>query len=376
LNQVGRVPGESRLAFRLVNPAAFRLERQFVSTRAHRGTAVETARRLCGVHAQVMSSADLILWARVEGHEAGALARLLLEKRSLVKTWLMRGTLHLVPADDLPLYVGALDNRGEYRDGWLRGFEVTAVQMERLIEAVGTALDGEPLTREELVAAVTPRVGKALAGRLRASWGDLLKPVARRGLLCSGPSRGQNVTFIRPERWLAGWREPPGRAEARAELLRRFLAAYGPATAGDFERWFGTTRRLKEPWQALDGDLAEVEPQTFVLDADHGSLKAARAWRGTRLLPGFDPYVLYPLSARPVPPASRDRVYRTAGWVSPTVIERGRVVGVWEPRRRGRAVTVRVAPFAKLAERTRTAVSREAAAVAAHLGGELDLAFE
>lgn len=352
---------------------AFRLERQHLNGRVPRDQTVEVARRLCGVHAQVLSSADLILWARVRGHRPDALGDALWEERSLVKTWLMRGTLHLVPADDLPLYVGALDNRGEYQPVWLRAFKVTAAQMERLIEAVGEALDGDCLTREELVEAVGPRVGMTLAKRLRSGWGEFLKPAARRGALCFGPSRGQNVTFVRPDRWLGRRQTPPLRTEAQTELLRRFLAAYGPATADDFERWIGANRRVKEPWAALGAEVEEVAPKTFVLARDRERLEKARREHGVRLLPAFDPFVLQPYSARPVDAEVRDRVYRTAGWVSATVVETGRVVGVWEQRCQGGKVAMRVEPFEPLCESTRAAVVREAGALARHLGGELEL---
>jgi hypothetical protein len=352
---------------------AFRLERQHLSARAPAGSAVDVVRRLCGVHAQVLSSADLILWTRVRGYRPETLETALWQERSLVKTWLLRGTLHLVPDDDLPLYVAALDNRGEYQGAWLRAYGVTADETERLIEAVGEALGEQGLTREELIDAVAPQLGTALAARLRSGWGEFLKPVARRGLLCFGPTRGQNVTFVRPDRWLRRWRTPPGRGKARAELLHRFLAAYGPASPDDFERWLGVNRRLKEPWEALATEVEEVAPKLFALTRDRGQLDAARAPRGVRLLPAFDPYVLHPVSARPVDEEARARVYRQAGWVSPVVLERGRAVGVWQAKRRGRAVSVSVQAFAPLAPATQAAVAREAASLARHLGGELEL---
>lgn len=357
-----------------MNPVAYRLARHYLTARAN-GSIVEVAQRLCGLHAQVMSSADLSLWARVRAHRPDALSHALWEERSLAKTWLMRGTLHVVPAVDLPLYVGALDNRGHYDGAWLRAFEVSAAQMEALIEAIAAALDGRCLTREELIAAVGPRVGDTVARRLSSGWGEFLKPASRRGVLCFGPSKGQNVTFVRPDEWLTAWREPPGRDEARTELLRRFLAAYGPARPDDFERWIGANRRVKEPWAALGDELEEVAPKTFALRAELAELERPPPARGVRLLGGFDPFVLFPHSARPVPEEARDRVYRTAGWVSATVLERGRVVGVWEHRRRGRRVEVKIEPFEPLAERTRSAVAREAAALARYQGGELELGF-
>ena len=212
-----------------MDATAFRLRSQHLSARAPAGSAVEVARRLCGVHAQMLPSADLILWARVRGYRPGALETLLWKERSLVKTWLQRGTLHLVPADDLPLYVGVLDNRGEYQGAWLRGFRVTAEEMERLIEAVGAVLGARGLTREELVDAVAPALGRKLAARLGSGWGELLKPAARRGVLCFGPDRGRNVTFVRPERWLRRRRKPPGlpRRRYRSQPTRRLCLSTG-----------------------------------------------------------------------------------------------------------------------------------------------------
>jgi hypothetical protein len=350
----------------------FRLQRQHLKQPAPAGAHVEVARRLCGLHAQVLSSADLQLRARVRGHEAGDLARALWEDRTLVKTWLMRGTLHLAPADELALFTGALDNRGEYTGAWLRWFGVTAKQMEALIDAIGNSLDGACLTREELIASIEPRLGKSVAKRLRSGWGSFLKPAAWRGVLCFGPSRGQNVTFVRADQW-AGARHTLSREEARTELLRRFLAAYGPATRDDFKHWLGMSQSVKEAWAALADDLVEVEPKLYALADDAEALRARAS--GVRLLPGFDPYVLFPRSGRPVPQEHLARVYRNQGWISATVVERGRVVGVWTSAKRGRRLELTVEPFERLSDRTRTEVAREARSVARHVGGDLELAW-
>jgi Winged helix DNA-binding domain len=343
--------------------------------RATRGSAVEVARRLCGVHAQVTSSADLILWARVRGHAAGDFARLVWEERTLVRTWLMRGTLHVVPADDLPLYVGALDNRGHYDGAWLRAFDVSAAGMERLIAAIADALDGSSLSREELAEAVRRKVGAATAKRLRSGWGEFLKPASRRGVLCSGPARGQTVTFVRPDQWLAGWTTPPPREEARAELIRRFLRAFGPASKDDFERWLGVNRRLREPWELVASEVEEIEPKLFVLGEDASYVKRVHATGGIRFLPGFDPFVLFPHSDRPVGPKYKERVYRKSAWVSATVVEHGQVIAVWAQKRRGQRLELAVSPFGRLSRATRAAVASEAEVLARYLGGRLDLRF-
>jgi hypothetical protein len=348
--------------------AGLRLERHLLTTPAT--SLVDVARLLGGVHAQVLSSADLQLWNRVRGHRPGDLDRALWEERTVVKTWLQRGTLHVVAADDLPLFVGALSNRGEYAGAWLRGFGVTAAGMERLIDAIANALDGRCLTREALIAAVEPRVGKSFSRRLRSGWGEFLKPASRRGVLCFGPNEGRNVAFVRPDQWLGGWREL-GRQDARTELLRRFLAAFAPVTANDFGRWLGLLTRMREPWEALADEIVEVEPKRFALAADADRLGART--RGVKLLPAFDPYVLFPHSDRPVPEAYLERVYRKQGWISQTIVVRGRAAGVWTHETRGSVLELTLDPFEPLDPRTRASVEREARRLARYRGLELAL---
>src|SRR5258706_724020 len=95
--------------------AAWRAHRHHLHRRAPAGTMLAVASRLCGLHAQVMSSAELALWTRVEDLDRRAVQRALWEKRTLVKTWAMRGTLHLLPASELPMWHAALGTSRRYR---------------------------------------------------------------------------------------------------------------------------------------------------------------------------------------------------------------------------------------------------------------------
>ncbi len=355
--------------------SGYRLARHHLDTRAPENSAVQVCRQICGLHAQVMSSADLSLWARVRGHQPGDLSRALWQERTLVKTWLMRGTLHLVPAEDLPFYTSALDPRGRYDAAWLRYFEVTGDEMERLIEAVTNALDGRYLTRRELSARLAPEVGENVARRLESGWGEFLKPVARRGRLVFGPSENQAVTFARPDQWLGHWREVP-QEEAQAELLRRYLRAYGPATADDFDRWVGSGRRarFRPAWAALADEVVEVAPKRFLLKADLDSLERASPSGSLRLLPAFDPYLLgHQDRSHLVEKDVNARVYRAAGWVSPVLLESGRVAGVWSQEKRGSKVQLTVDAFRPLSEAAHEGLVKDAEALARYLGGELDL---
>src|SRR5919205_2278621 len=140
---------------------AWRLTRQHLRRRATRGEALGVVRQICGLHAQVMSSAELTLWARVEDLEPDTVQKALWDERSLVKTWAMRGTLHLLPAAELPIWVGAqgvLKPR-YHAASWLRYFGLTREQAEVLIAAIPEALADRMLTREELAQEVGRIVG-------------------------------------------------------------------------------------------------------------------------------------------------------------------------------------------------------------------------
>ena len=137
---------------------ALRLARHQLHERAPRGSELRVTSQICGLHAQLLSSAALSLWARVEGATLEGLRRALWQKRTLVKSWAMRGTLHLLPARDLPVYLGALSTYRYYlTQGWVKYFGITREEIELVIAAVGEALRGRVLTRAQLADAVVER---------------------------------------------------------------------------------------------------------------------------------------------------------------------------------------------------------------------------
>jgi hypothetical protein len=153
----------------------------------------------------------------------------------------MRGTLHLLPAAEYPLWQAALSTRRGYERGsWQRGFGVTLEQLQTMHGAIRQALDGQVLSREALAAEVASITGSpALGDKLRHSWGSLLKPAASQGLLCFGPSDGQLVRFTRPDQWLPSWRGGLDPEAALQETARRYLRACGAVTREDYARWWG-----------------------------------------------------------------------------------------------------------------------------------------
>ena len=339
---------------------------------------------IAGLHAQVMSSAELTLAARVEGVAPDDVRRALWEERSLVKTWAMRGTLHLLPAAELPLWQAALSTRRGWESGaWQRGFGVSLPELERLVGAVAEALENRQLTRGELADEVAKLTGdQHLGDRLRESWGALLKPAAALGLVCFAPGQGQQVRFTRPDTWLGGWtsRDPE---EAMDTVTRRFLAASGPVTREDFARWWGipSPARGARLLERLGGEVARVEVEgthAYALAADVAGLAAAgpAGPRTVRLLPAFDQYVVTATlqAERLLPGPFKARVYRPQGWLSPVLLVGGRMDGTWRQEARGRRLLVTIEPFTGPPPAwARRAAEAEAERLAAFTGGELEL---
>ncbi|MEU7892164.1 winged helix DNA-binding domain-containing protein [Nonomuraea sp. NPDC049152] len=355
---------------------AWRLRRQFVAAADGPG-AVEIARRLCGLQNQVASSTRQAVAVRSATPRPGELDRALWQDRTLVKTWVMRGTLHLLPSEELADYCAALGTLRFWEKGsWQRGHGVTAAETEAIIDAVPKILEGAHLTREELVEAVVEFTGDDhLRQALTSGWGALLKPLARLGELCYGPPRERRVTFTSPRAWLQSWpAELPPYEEAGVRLARAFLAAHGPSTPEAFDTWLfgGVVKKavLKGWFRDLAPELTEVhvDGATLLALTEHlDDLAATEPSRDVHLLPGFDQYILgAPRNLEPlIPSAVKAKVSRAAGWISPVVIYEGRVAGVWEGKNGEPALElfepVPEQPLADAVARLRAATTLEAA---------------
>jgi Winged helix DNA-binding domain len=300
----------------------------------------EVVRSLCGVQAQVASSAELAIRVRRQVSRPGEVGRALAEGR-LIKTWAMRGTLHLLTPDDGGAYLSLMAaGRSWERPSWERYFGVSPVQIDDLRDVVRAELDGKVLTREELVAAVVARPGLGHVGEaLRSGWGTLFKPLAWQGDLCFGPSRGNRVTFMLPEAASRRWAGVPEPEEAAPVAIAAYFGAYGPTTIDAFGNWlaggwFGK-RRLRTWFDSVADRLAQVEvdgERAFVLAEDLDRLASAPSSSPVRLLPGFDQYVLGPgtRDGHVVPEARRAAVSKQSGWISPVVVADGVVCGTWQ----------------------------------------------
>lgn len=342
----------------------------------------DVVRRLCGVQAQVASSAELAIRVRRAASRPGEAARALAEGR-LIKTWAMRGTLHLLTPEEGGAFLSLMaSGRSWERPSWQRYFGVTPAHIERLRAAVQEALEGRPLTREELVAAVVAERGLDHVGEeLRSGWGTLLKPLAWQGDLCFGPSQGTRVTFTRPDVASPRWAGVPEPEEAAPAAIASYLGAHGPAPFESFGLWlsggwFGK-RQLRAWFESMGKRLAEVEVggQPMYVLAEHlDGLAAAKRSTAVRLLPGFDQYVLGPGTGdgHVVPVARRRLVSRQSGWIAPVVVAGGVVSGTWELD----ADRVRIAWFAEAGRRPRAALTGEVERLSSILHRDLGLVVE
>jgi Winged helix DNA-binding domain len=296
--------------------------------------------RLCGVQTQVASAAELAIRVRRETSRRGEVDRALRAGR-LVKTWAMRGTLHLLTPESAGIFLSLMANgRSWERPSWQRYFGMTPKQMESLRGAVRIALEGGPLTRDELVTAIVARRGLRHVGEgLRSGWGTLLKPLAWQGDLCFGPSQGTRVTFMRPEDASSRWGGIPDPDDAAPLAIVAYLGAYGPATAAAFGNWLASgyfgKRGLRAWFSSLGERVVEVDvdgERAHVLAEDVDELVSMTPTKKVRLLPGFDQYVLGPGTGdgHVVPTSRRAAVSRQSGWISPIVVVGGVVCGTWE----------------------------------------------
>ena len=354
----------------------WRMERQLLDPTGSLSV-VETVRRLGGVQAQVASSAELAVRVRRGTSRPGEVNRALAEGR-LIKTWAMRGALHLLTPQEGGAFLAMLAaGRMWELPSWQRYFGMQARHWDRLRSLVREALAGAALTREELIAViVTERKLSHLAEELRSGWGTLFKPLAFQGELCYGPSQGGRVTFTRPDVVSRQWAGVPDPEEAAPIVIEAYLAAYGPATTENLRNWLArgavSIRRLRG-WVAAAGDrLAEVDVDgepAWILAEDLDELAAARPSAAVRLLPGFDAYVLGPGTddGRVVSAERRGAVSRQSGWISPVVVARGVVSGTWELD----GDTARISWFPEAGRVPRAAIGGEVDRLSTLLGRDL-----
>jgi Winged helix DNA-binding domain len=326
-----------------------------------------------GVQAQILSAAGLALRVRTEGLTAARVDRARLRDRSIVLTWAMRGTLHLVAEEDVgwltDLTVASNPGSSNRR---LREMGVGPDQTTRGVRAIERMLDREgPLTRNE--------IGERLRRRGLPTEGQILPHLlwlaAARASVCFGPDREGQRTHVLVRDWLGA----PGlmdRDTALAELAVRYLRSHAPATPTDLSSWAGIgVSDAKSGWRAIEGRLVEV------------ATARGRMWRLrsreseappglVRLLPSFDEYLLGWKDRSPVArPEHWRKIHPGAGWYHPAAVVDGRGTGTWKTVRGPEVTRIEVRPFTRPSPSVRRGLQAEAEALSRYLRTPAELSF-
>jgi hypothetical protein len=357
-----------------------RLARHYLLKPAPAGEVVKVVDAVCGIQAQVMPAAELCIGIRVAGVTRQDVRDLLWEQRLLVKTYGLRGTVHLFPASDLSMWMAAVRAR-PFDEKRLEVHALDRRKLQTLVDAIGSALDGQRLTMKELGEEVVRRLGAWAGEKTGDAWSSgfprwrmAIAEAAEQGQLCYGPPDGNEVTFVRPDQWTGVWKDVEPQ-EALREVFRRYLRAYGPATTRDFAQWFAVPPRVgREVGEELRDEMEEVDVEgyrAYVLAGDTEVLDA-REKMPVRLLPHFDCYVIgcHPRD-RLLPPEWNERVPpRTTPSQLQVLLVDGVVAGLWERKAKGARVDIKVESWVELNKRQKGQLEEEAVRVGEILEGE------
>jgi hypothetical protein len=334
-----------------------RFARQGLAGRAAGGVA-EAAARGAGIQAQDGTAARLGIRARAAGltdqDVTAAIAA-----RAVARTWLMRGTVHLVDAGDLRWLVRLLGPsvQRKMRSRW-RQIGLTDALLDRSVELLPDVLRGRALSRHEIVAELGA-AGLTLDSPDPQAPTHLVVHASTAGLICRGADRGGTATFVLLDEWLPeqprGQRRDLAGDAALAELARRYFTAFGPATAADFTAWSGLA--AGHAVDLIRDDLTAVD----VAGRPGFRLGDPEPTRAVRLLPAFDNYLVGYRHRDAILAAQRRPLIFAGGMIHPSVVVDGRVVGRWSLQRSRDPLQVTVRCFEPFPRRVLRELDREVA---------------
>jgi hypothetical protein len=321
------------------------------------GDPAEVARLTGGIQAQDQPGYRLSFRSRSRSLTAADVERARLEERSLLRTWLMRMTIHVIATDDagwmLPLFEPTLERWSRRR---LEQLGMPAADVDKAQRIVARALEDGPLTRPEAAECVA-EAGIELDSPTRLHVALL---AVTSGLAALGPDRGARTMLVRREDWIG--RPPPfDRDRALAELARRYIGGFGPATDRDFAYWSGLPLRdVRAGLEAISSELEEIRVGEETMLALHGRLPRLPRAGSVRMLGRFDTYLLgYKDRTFTTGEEHRETASDGGGGIYPVVLEDGVVVGGWRDSWKGGTLGVSFLDGALPPRRLRAAVDAE-----------------
>jgi hypothetical protein len=363
--------------------SARRLERNALSTPAQNTRLTDIARAMCGAHAQVMSASELSIAIRTAGATRMDVRSALWQEHSLVKTYGPRGTVHILPAQDLPMWCGALSATPYGQTGDPKHELLKPDQHTAILEGMAAVLAQDELTTDELTEALVERLGSWAGDPVMDAfqskwprWRIAQATAGVRGALCFGANRGNKVTFTNPRRWLPDF-QPADERSALSWLVKRYLYAYGPATSDQFAKWLAVPPRwAADLFESLADELQRADFEgslTWIIKGDN-DFSAPKA-QGVRLLPYFDAYTIgsHPRERLFPGKASERALNNGQAGNFPVLLIDGTVAGVWHQRRTGKQIHITVEPLEELTPVLHRGIEEQAERIAEILEGKAQL---
>lgn len=327
---------------------SLRLRGQRLAPRDASGDPAAIVGAVSAIQSQDPRAAALALRARGAGFDAGDVEHARVEDRHLVRTWVQRGTIHLIPAEDVgwllrllaPTILAARERR-------FRSLGLDEDIYAAALRVLRDALADGPLTREEIIKRWS--VAGIDASGARAP--HMITRAALQLEICDGPDRGGDRTWVRLADWIDVPAGPEGKA-ALAELARRYLEGHGPAEPRDLAAWSGlTVGDARAAWTFIADELEEIDTTdgprwVLVGQRDPTPVEETPV---VRLLPAFDAYLLgYHDRELAVPSPHTKKVQAGGLRVLPAVAVDGAVVGTWKLHRQRATAQIEVHPFSAL----------------------------
>ena len=334
--------------------------------RPGRRSVADLVSHLTGVQAQVLPAASLALRARRAGLTAAAVDRARTRDRSIVLCWAMRGTLHLIVAEDhawlVPLVIERRIANAHRR---LRQEGVTGEQPSKAVRSIERMLAREgPLLRSEIAERLR-RQGIRTEGQAIA---HLVWLAAAGRVICYGPDRDGERCFVLVRDWLGPPETKMDPEAALKELAVRYLRSHAPAEPADLAAWSGIAPGdARRAWRGAQDRLVEVPTERGPRWALRRPPRPAKDV--VRLLPAFDEFLLGWKDRQLTAPVSRWKtIQRGGGWLHPVVLVDGRAVGTWRSERSVDGLRVEVSAFGPLDRAVRTRIDEDARDIGRFLG--------
>lgn len=361
---------------------AFRLASHHLVARLAAGSLVDAA-ATCGIQETPTGSAALAISARVEETTPATLETALVTDRSVVCIWSVRGAPYIVPAADVEVFSkGALPlNLASFKQslgGWAGSLAAAGLDPFKVLDDVVAAgrevLDGRTMNVNELRDAIYARIpALSTVERPAGAHADMPEPLFRalgtQGTACIVAGQGTDAELARLDQWLPRTADGPSdRAAARAELTRRFLHSYGPASAQQFAEW--SQRSLadaKDAFGTIADELVEVSTQhgrRLILEADRPRVGSPPEPAGVRFLPLQDPFLQQRDRQTLVPDeANRRRLWQPVRGPG-GVVANGSLAGVWRARTKPPRLEISIELFRRLTRSEKDEIEAEARVVA------------